>query len=100
MLLLAALAPFVVLATSVVAVPTANVNNLISIDITKRVDTGTVNIVKRDKMRSRSFLENGKEHEPFTPDVPLNDMGLSGYTAKIGVGVPPTYCESCQLGLA
>ena len=100
MLLLAALVPFVVLATRVVAVSTTTVNNLTSINITKRIDTGTVNVAKRDKMRSRYFLEGGEEHEPFTPDVPLDDIGVEGYTAKIGVGVPPTYCESCQFGLA
>jgi hypothetical protein len=93
MLLLTPLALFVVLATRVVASTTGD-EPIISIPIAKRtVDRGgTLNVVKRDIIRSRHLLDG-------TPNsgVSLNDaMAIAlAYTANIGVGEPITYCESC-----
>jgi hypothetical protein len=96
MLLLATLAPFVVLATRVVASPTADGDKPVSIPITKRINpTGTLNVVQKDNKRARFLLKGGQQHESLTPDVPLNDTGEI-YTADIAVGDPPTQCESCQ----
>ena len=98
MLLLATLAPFVVLATRVVAGPAANGDKLVSIPITKRISpAGTLNVVQKDNKRLRFLLKGGQQHESLTPDVPLNDAGAI-YTADIAVGDPPTQCESCQFG--
>ncbi|KAN0103724.1 aspartic peptidase A1 [Russula decolorans] len=90
MLLLATLAPFVVLATSVVASPTADGDKLVSIPITKRISpAGMLNVVQKDNKRARFLLKGGQQHESVTPDVPVNDAG-NIYTADIGVGDPPT----------
>jgi hypothetical protein len=96
MLLFATLAPFVVLATRVVASPTADDDKLVSIPITKRISpAGTLDVVQKDNKRSNFLLKGGQQHESLTPDVPLNDPG-DIYTADIAVGDPPTQCESCQ----
>ena len=99
MILLTPLALFVVLGTRVVASTTTGSedNVTVSVPIARRRDlTGdrgsTLNIVKRDSMRSRHLLGNTQN-----TGVPLNDAMPSpgAYTAYIGVGDPPTYCESC-----
>jgi len=96
MFLLTTLAPFVVLATRVVAAPTTDGDKLVSIPITKRISpAGTLNVVQKDYKRSRFLLKSRQQHESLTPDVPLNDVGES-YIADIAVGDPPTQCESCQ----
>ena len=97
MLLLTLLAPFVVLATRVVGISTANVNisNPVSVPINKRINTaGGFNISKNDIDRWSFLLKSG-----IQPDVLLNDVGIS-YTVTIGVGTPPQYCEPYQLSLA
>ena len=99
MLLLTPLALFVVLGTRVVASTTTGSedNVTVSVPIAKRRDLtgdrgGTLNVVKRDIMRSRHLLGSTQNI-----DVPLNDAipNPGAYTAQIGVGIPPTYCESC-----
>jgi hypothetical protein len=97
MLLLATLAPFVVLITRVVASPTTDGDKLVSIPITKRISpAGMLNVVQKDNKRARFLLKGGQQHdESVTPDVPVNDEG-DLYTADIAVGDPPTQCESCQ----
>jgi cathepsin E len=96
MLLLAPLAPFVVLATRVVAGPTVDDDNLVSVPITKRISSvGTLKVVQNDNKRSRFLLKGGQQDESLIPDVPLNDASFA-YTADIAVGDPPTLCESCQ----
>jgi hypothetical protein len=100
MLLLATLAPFVVLATRVVAGPTVDGDNAthpVSIPITKRITaTGTFNVVENDNRRLRFLLKDGRRHESLTVGVPLNEVGGEAYTADIGFGDPPTTCETCQ----
>jgi hypothetical protein len=101
MLLLATLAPFVVLATRVVAGPTADSDGdkFVSIPITshKQISRAgsTLKVVQKDHKRSKFLLKGGQQHESLTPDVPLDDIG-DAYTADIAVGDPPTQCESCQ----
>ena len=99
MLLLTPLALFVVLATRVVASTTTGTedNGTVSVPIVKRHDlTGdcgsTLNVVKKDIMRSRHLLGSTQNI-----GVPLNDAipNPGVYTAQIGVGDPPKYCESC-----
>ncbi|KAF8495710.1 aspartic peptidase domain-containing protein [Russula emetica] len=92
MLLLAPLAPFVVLATRVVAGPTNGCDGpIVSASITKRIfnTTGTLNVVQHDNRRSRFLLQGGQCDGSLTPDVPLNDAAIV-YTAEIGFGVPLT----------
>jgi hypothetical protein len=96
MLLLTPLALFVVLATRVVVSTTTDQNDAISVPIVKRRrltgDSGsTLNVVKRDFMRSRNLLDSTQNI-----GVPLNDaMAFAfAYTAYFGVGKPITYCES------
>ena len=102
MLLLAPLlAPFVVLATRAVANPTPNFENAtgITIPIAKRIRVGsnaTVNIVQRDDMRLRLLLDRGQNLKSLSPGVLLNEVQGVTYAATIGIGQPPTYCESCQ----
>jgi hypothetical protein len=102
MLLLALLlAPFVVLATRAVANPAPNFENAtgITIPIAKRIRVGsnaTVNIVQRDDMRLRLLLGRGQNLKSLSPGVLLNEVLGATYAATIGIGQPPTYCESCQ----
>lgn len=98
MLILSPLTPFLVLATRVVAGSTADVDNFISIDITKRISSArALNVVQKDNMRSRFLLEGGQQHGSLSPpvNVPLNEISTDFYTADIAVGNPPTHCESC-----
>ena len=99
MLLLATLAPFIVLATRVVESPTTGGDKLVSIPITKRISpAGTLNVVQKDNKRARFLLKGGQQHESLTPDVLLDDTG-DIYTADIAIGDPPTQCESCRFRL-
>jgi hypothetical protein len=64
MLLCAKIAPFVVLATRVVAGLASVDDTLVSIPITKRITpAGTVNVVQKDYKRSRFLLNGSQQHE-------------------------------------
>jgi hypothetical protein len=94
MLLVAALAPFVVLATSVAANPKATRNPHISLSITKHVNgNGTSSLPLRDQKRSMNLVKDCRQSE--ITDVPLNDSAIA-YSVNIDVGDPPTNCEFCQ----
>jgi hypothetical protein len=99
MLLVAALASFVVLATRVAADPSDHGHSPHSLCITKHVGPkGKYNHVQRDRARISHLMNkakpvNSSKLAEETPEVPLNNTG-SYYTAKVGVGVPPTYCKS------
>lgn len=100
MLLLASLAPFVVLATRVAASSIRGRSSPISVPIIKNISSAsTLNLVKYDMERLTFFLNRGKHHLfstlEKTPDVPLIYNPIM-YMAEIGVGDPQTYCESCQ----
>jgi cathepsin E len=98
MLLVAALAPLVVLATTVVADPNAIPNSPISISlpITKQINlTGTFHPSQRDQNRWMNLLTGGQASTSEITEVPLT-YSIIAYSANIGVGDPPTYCKSCQ----
>ena len=94
MILLALLAPFVVLTTRVVGGPISNINNHFSIPITKQTNNGgKINIVQNDINRSKFLMKSGQQYGSRIPDISLNEQIDNGYLAIIGVGDPPQYCE-------
>lgn len=98
MLLLASLAPFVLLATDAAANPVVARGSPtgISLPMTKRVNvnTSTLNVIQRDQARLANFASRSDDSTSAatTPNVPLSDYGDS-YVINIGIGVPPTLCE-------
>ena len=103
MLLVAALASFVVLASSVVADPSTTSKSPISVPVAKRV-TKPFNPGQGDRERLRNLVKGVQRRdfsnsERIISNVHLNDIGFD-YTANVGIGNPPTYCESFQSLLA
>ena len=103
MLLVASLAPFVLLATEVAANPVVTRDSSssgVSVPISKKFhDNSTTDVVKSDRARLMSFRNHSDNSALFsTPSVSLSDNVFS-YIATVGVGSnnPPTNCESCQL---
>ena len=101
MLLVASLAPFVLLATEVAANPVVTRDSSgFSVPISKKFhDNSTTDVVKSDRARLMSFRNQSDNSALFsTPSVSLSDNVFS-YIATVGVGSnnPPTNCESCQL---
>jgi hypothetical protein len=97
MLLIAALAPFVVLTARVMADANANTNSPISVPIAKNFDvTGPIDPGQRERRR-RSLVKGAQKRDlsnsPGVPNVTLNDDGVY-YTTSIGVGSPAIFCES------
>jgi hypothetical protein len=96
MLPVAALAPFVMLATTVAADPNAIPNSPVSLPITKQINpAGTFHPSQRDQKRWMNLLNGGQRSTSETTDVPLTDSVIS-YTVNVGVGDPAIFCESCQ----
>jgi cathepsin E len=96
MLLVAALAQFVVLATTVAANPIAIPNSPISLPITKQISlNGTFHPGQRYQKRWMNRAMGRQRSTSGVIDVPLTDSEVN-YLANIGIGDPPTYCESCQ----
>ena len=102
MLPVASLAPFFLLATYVVAKPvfTRGYSTGVPLQITGHLnDNGTHNVVQKDQARVAKFANqfgvSDVSTSPTTPDLPLNDAGVT-YATSIGVGEPPTFCESCR----
>ena len=92
-LLVAVLAPFVGLVTRVGADPNVPRDSRVTLPIRKRLSssqTSSSSPAKRDLMRSRNLIGG-------ITNVPLS-VDFSGpiYTAVVGIGNPPTECESCQ----
>jgi cathepsin E len=104
MLLVTALASVVVLATGIVADPSNHRRSQPhSLSITKHIDPqGKYYPVQRDWSRfthlmnkaDRVSFSNLAEKAAEETELPLTNSGPC-YEAKIGVGVPPTYCKSC-----
>jgi hypothetical protein len=98
MLLVTALASFVVLATSVAADP-SNLR-LNSLSIARHIDPkGKYYPVRRDRRRHKHLINKVNRVDSSnlverTGELPLTNAG-SYYEAKVGVGNPPTYCKSC-----
>ena len=101
MLLLAEFASLFVLASGVVADPSLARDSLIKVPISKRVNfNGVPDFSKRDREHLRKLVKRGGQQRQSstvnkTPDIPLNNTG-GIYVATIGVGDPPTNCESCK----
>lgn len=104
-LLIAVLAPFVELSERVTAVPNVSRNSLLRFPIKKHInlnDPGSSNPAQRDLIRSRNLVERVQRRDSSTLEGAINaplTFNLSeglGYTASIGIGCPPTFCESCQ----
>jgi len=101
MLLFAGLAPLAVLATGVVADSSLARDSLVKFPISKRMNfNGKPEFAKRDRDHLRSLVKRHghRDQSPTvnkTPDIPLNNTG-GIYVATIGVGDPPTNCESCK----
>lgn len=98
-LLLSGLASLAVLATGVVNNPSLARDSLIAVPISKRVDfNGIPDFTKRDREHLRNLVKRGgHRHRSLTvnktPSMPLNNTG-GGYVVTVGVGQPPTNCES------
>ena len=95
MLLVASLAPFVLLATKVAANPlfTRNGPSAISMPITKRVNfnfNGSLNVVQRDQARVANLAKKRGASAALSDSVFV-------YVAITPIGSPPTDCESCQV---
>ena len=99
MLLVVLLVPFVLLAACIAANPAIirNYPTGVSLPITKRVDAnGILSIVQRDQARVANFATQfDASNSDTAPSVPLDYYGVA-YVANIGVGDPPTSCESRQ----
>lgn len=104
-LLVTALAPFVVLATSVAADPSNHHRSApLSLSITKHVNPfGSYCPVEEDRRRINHLSKKGnrtnatsnlKEPAGESINAQLNGTGLF-YIAKVGVGIPATYRKSC-----
>jgi cathepsin E len=102
--LVTVLAPFVVLATRVVANPLLFRDSSIpiSLSITKQIDSnGKFNPVRTDRRRIKGLSQLDTSHLPSddTSDgLPL-DNTVANYLASIGVGNPPTNCKSCRFNV-
>jgi hypothetical protein len=101
MLLVTAVASFVVLATRVAAEPSNHRRSQpVSLSITKHIDPqGKYYPVQRDWRRFTSLMNEANQVSSLnlaeeTAELPLTDAGPC-YEAKVGVGIPPTYCKSC-----
>lgn len=100
MFLVASLAPFFLLATYVVAKPvfTRDYPTGVSLQITGHLNVNaTHNVVQKDQARvaniANQFGVSDVSTSPTTVNLPLNDAGVT-YATSIGVGQPPTFCES------
>jgi cathepsin E len=99
MLLVPAIASFVVLATSVAAF---RPNPHYSLAISRHIDTQHKHYpVQRDQKRITHLKNKANRvsssnlvEDSEAAELPLNNTG-SCYEAKIGIGNPPTYCKSC-----
>jgi hypothetical protein len=99
-MLFASLVPFVVLATSVAADPTVIRDSppLISLPMVRKIPPiGSVNLTQRDRKRFENLVKGVQKRDsstsPGVTNVDLNDL-LFIYLIDIGVGNPPTNCES------
>jgi hypothetical protein len=99
MLLIASLTPLVVLATGVAASPTViRDGSHISLPISRHLNyDGNLGIIQRDRKRLNNLVSDGKRSSTLdeTHNLPLNNTGIV-YSASVGIGDPPTYCECYQ----
>ena len=104
MFLFAGFVPLVVLATGLVADPSLAHDSLLVVPISKRTNfDGVPDFSKRDREHLRNLAKRSSHRRrSSTADkaahTPLNNTG-GIYVATIGVGSPPTNCESCKFPL-
>jgi hypothetical protein len=95
MLLIASLTPLVVLATRAAAGSTVIRDYPISLPISRHLShNGNLGIIQSDQKHLNNLVSDGK-HSSSTHSLPLNNTGIV-YSASVGIGDPPTYCESYQ----
>ena len=101
MLLVASLAPFVLLATKVAANPlfTRDSPSPVFMNITKRINlnnNGKLDVIQKDQARLAVFAhKSGASKLDTNPDLSLSDS-VFVYMANTAIGSPPSYCEPCQ----
>lgn len=95
MFLIASLTYLVVLATGIVAGPTViRDDSHISLPISRHLNhDGNLGIIQRDRSRLNNRKRSSILDEPHS--LPLNNTGIV-YSARVGIGDPPTYCECYQ----
>jgi hypothetical protein len=105
MLLVTALASFVVLVTRVAADPSDHPDSHhrryhsgLTVPFTKK-NLGQYNPVQSDQRRFTNLMKKANTSIPSnlardTAEPNMTNTG-SSYVAEIGVGVPPTYCTYC-----
>ena len=99
MLLVAILASFVVLATTVAADSNGIPMPPISVSITRK--TGNFNGITTfnpggHQKRWMNLVKGGRRSTSETTNVSLAEYFSIAYSVNIGVGDPPAYCESCR----
>jgi hypothetical protein len=98
-LLVSLFAPFVELAARVAADPNTSLNSPVRLPIKKHIHAnqpGSFKPAQRDLIRSRSLVRGVQQRDSSTSEGPSTvDLTLGYYAARIGVGNPPTFCESC-----
>ena len=97
MLLLAGLAPLIVLVAGIVADSSPHGQSLLKVPITKHVDYN--GFIKRDREHLRNFVRRGGHRRQSSTESKTADMLLNNtagiYIATVSVGNPPTACEFC-----
>ena len=98
MLLVDVLAPFVVLAAMVAADIDSIPMGPISIPINKPFNFNGIRTFpsRRDQKRWMNLVKGGQGSTSDITNASLADYFSLAYSANIGVGDPPSYCESCQ----
>jgi hypothetical protein len=103
-LLIAVLAPFLELSARVTADPNVSRDSLVRFPIKKHINVnhpGSLKPAHRDLARLKNRVEVAQQPgrrstSDGTINVPLTLNNSEGaYMVSIGVGRPPTFCESC-----
>lgn len=102
-LLAAIVAPFSQLATRIAAHPNIFRTPVVKLPIQKRFNVSIINPAQRDLIRARNPVEGVQRRDSGSStlggivNVPLAlNNTLVAYTAMVGIGNPPTDCESCR----
>jgi hypothetical protein len=97
-LIFTALAPFLVLARKHHRVPhNCFLSGIPRLPISKQI--GKANPIHGDRNRFNNLIKVGQQYNSSTsgavPELALNNNG-SNFLAEVGIGDPPTFCESCR----
>lgn len=96
MFLVVSLVPFFVLASTVAAHPAVVRDSPISLPIARHFNgSRTFDLARADRERAKSFAEYCNDTFASGGSVDIGvTHNISIYTTSVGVGDPPTYCES------